>query len=571
MTREKPIELRMEIITNIPTAMRDGITLYGNLYKAEGNKKCPTILFRYIFKKERAGRNWKIYNPEFYVKAGYNVFVQDVRGTGVSEGEFERFTADGKDGYDTIEWLATQPWCDGNVGMFGNFYAGFLQFAAAAERPPHLKAICPFQTSVVLNRDNNNRGFLFSSHIGWCLSRILERVKEGWYDEELANRLIPQMEVYVANYQKQVLYRPLRDMPAAKFDEFPIFKDYIDHLVVNYDNPDYIHKEGKDMDFSRINVPAFGCAGWFDVSRNSTIDQYLGLIKDGEGLAKESEMLIGPWIPGEAMSTEGIELSFGENSTEEYIGVVQRMIAWFDRWLKGITPAQKKDPIEFFVVGKNIWRSEKEWPLTNTVDKIYYLQSAGRANTCLGNGKLSPNKASVNQKVDSFIYDPNNLVPSLSIGKDASELEKRGDILVYTSEEFTQDTEFSGLASAILYVSSSAVDTDFMVRIMDVLPNGKAVAISDGATRARYRNSWEPELLEHGKVYEVEVKIGYISYTYQKGHKIRIDITSSNFMKFDYNHNTGLRPADDPNIVVAVNTIHHNEIYDSRLILPLIP
>ena len=196
MNKEDIQLYEMETVSDLAIKMRDGITLYGDLYRCKTDKPCPVILCRYIFRKEEFARHWAIYEPSYYVKHGYHVFIQDIRGTGKSEGEFLRFTADGKDGYDTIEWLAKQSWCDGNVGMFGNFYAGFLQYAAAYEQPPHLKAICPFQTNVTLNRNNNTRGFLFASHIGWCMSRIIERMKDGWYDQALTDKMLPVFENY---------------------------------------------------------------------------------------------------------------------------------------------------------------------------------------------------------------------------------------------------------------------------------------------------------------------------------------------------------------------------------------
>lgn len=570
MPKEKIIQHKMEIITDIKTIMRDGTVLYGDLYKPQGEGKFPAILLRYIFKKENLARNWEIYEPFHFVKAGYAVFIQDVRGTGKSEGELRRFTADGLDGYDTIEWMAEQPWCDGNVGMMGNFYSGFLQFAAAAERPPHLRCICPFQTSVTLNRHNNTRGFMFASHIGWCLSRIIDRMKDGWYDEKTTAKYLPILQEYFDEYPKQVAYRPLKDMPAAQIKEFPLLTEYLDHVILNYDNLDYIHKEGKDMDLSRIEVPVFCCAGWMDTTSNAIIDQHIELVEKGEGLGKNSSILIGPWIAGASMTTDGIELDLGKGTSGYEVGVTERMIEWFNKWMKNTNEYQYA-PITLFVMGKNIWRQEHEWPLARTVYKNLYLHSDGNANTRFGDGRLNFDKPEHHEPSDVYMHNPEKPILSQAMGKDARKLEERPDILVYTSEAMEADVEVTGLLEAVLYVSSSAPDTDFMVKVLDVLPDGRAIALSEGATRARYRNSWTPELLEKGKVYKIHVKAGYLSHTFLRGHRIRIEVASSNFMLFDINQNTGVRPGEDPDIEIAVNTIHHRPGAESMLILPVIP
>jgi uncharacterized protein len=571
MALNMPQRNKIELITNIPTHMRDGTTLYGDLYKPAGEGKHPAILCRYIFRKENMARNWEIYNPSYYTKKGYAVFIQDVRGLGQSEGEFVRFSTDGADGYDTIEWMAEQSWCDGNVGMFGHYYSGFLQYTAAAERPPHLKCICPMQTGVTLNRNNDARGFLFASHIGWCLSRVLDRMNDGRYDEQTVARLRPQIEAYFADYPNQVKYRPLKEMPAAQFEEFPILRDYIKFIVDGYDNLDLIHEEGKDMDLSRISVPVFECTGWLDSAHNSALDQHLALIDHGYGKAKQSEVLIGPWDSGESMTVHDVDMSFGMKSSGMEIGIVARMINWFDRWLKEEeTEEFSQSPITYFVMGKNEWRSSRQWPPAGMRYVDCYLHSSGSANTLFGDGRLSFNAPDRAETPDEYLYNPARLVPTRPMGKDTRKLEHREDILVYTSEALQEDTEMTGLVKAVLYISSSAPDTDFMVKILDVYPDGKALALSDGATRARYRNSWTPELLEPDKNYEIIVNVGYTSYQFARGHSIRIEITSSNFMKFDYNHNTGMRPGDDPDIQSAVNVVHHSKDAASKILLPLV-
>ena len=207
---------------NVETPMRDGVILRGDLYRPQEQGKYPLLLWRSIFRKNTLARAFQQYVPSYFVQCGYVVFIQDVRGLGESDGEFDRFTADGKDGYDTIEWLAGQDYCDGNIGMIGNYYAGYLQLMAAAEAPPHLKAICPMQTSVSINRDCDNRGFMFYSHVGWCMSRQINRLRDGRYDWETTDKYLPMLLDYIKDYPtRQLLHRPLHDMPAVKNTPFP--------------------------------------------------------------------------------------------------------------------------------------------------------------------------------------------------------------------------------------------------------------------------------------------------------------------------------------------------------------
>jgi putative hydrolase, CocE/NonD family len=362
-------------------------------------------------------------------------------------------------------------------------------------------------------------------------------------------------------------------MPAANIKEFPLLKEYMEHLVKGYDNLELIHKEGKDMDLSRINVPVLGSAGWFDDSRNSTIEQYMELAEKGEGLAKESEIIIGPWEPGENLYTSGLELDFGKSCDKSQQMIAQEMLSWFDRWLKGIMPTKNHRPVRMFCVGPNIWEEANTWPIPGTKDLDLFLSSDGHANTRFGDGLLTlekeTNAGSNRKNTDSYLYNPERLIYTQSMGKDHRKLEEREDILVYTSKELQEDILVTGLIEAKLFISSSALDTDFMVKVLDMPGNDRAIAITEGATRAKYRNSWKEELLTPNEIYDIAVKAGYVNYCFKKGHKIRIEIASSNFMKFDYNHNTGKRVEYDADIICAVNTIHHSGQTPSKIVFPV--
>lgn len=569
--RKVPNEFGMRVYYNRPTKMRDGVTLYGDLYLPEKEGSYPAIVIRYMYDKSDIRKQWYIYDPADFVARGYAVFVQDVRGTGESEGDFFPWVADGKDGYDTVEWVAGQEWCDGNVGMMGLSFFGFSQLVAAVERPPHLRAICPFQTGLTLNINNNVRGFVFSSHIGWILSMALARLKKGWYTEQTAKEYIPVIEEYLKNLKEQFKHLPIRDMPAAQIKGFPAIEEYTTHILENFDNPEYYMREGKLINFEDVQVPVFGLAGWMDTTRNGVVDHYLGFLKHGNDVVKQGQKLVlGPWGHGAVLNPGSSEMDFGYEASGKDIGVQEMMIDFFDRYVKGIRNGwEERPPVKIFVIGKNIWRDEWEFPPKRAEKLEMYLHSEGAANSLDGDGVLNFQPPD-DEPCDSYDYDPKNPVPTLPAMTDHRVVQKRGDVLVYTSPPLEKMIEVTGLPKLILHVSSSARDTDFCGKLLDVFPDGRAISIGDGGIRARYRNSWEPEYLSPSEKYEIEIPLEYISYAFLPGHRIRIEVTSSNFPKFDFNHNTGKRPAEDIDLVVANNCVYHEASMQSRLVLPVI-
>ncbi len=560
--KPKPNAYGMRAYYNIPTPMRDSTVLYSDLYLPEKEGKYPVIIIRYPYDKSDIKRQWHIYDPAIYIERGYGVMVQDVRGTGESEGDFFPWVSDGKDGYDTVEWTASQKWCDGNVGMMGLSFFGFSQMVTAVERPPHLKAVCPFQIGLTLNINNNVRGFVFSSHIGWVLSFALDRLKKGWYDESVSPEYIKLIEGYMSNLLDQLKHLPIKEMPAAQIKGFPAVEEYVTHILENFDNPEYYRREGKLMNFEDVEVPVFGLAGWMDTTRNGVVDHYLGFKESGrENVKRGQKLVLGPWQHGGTLFPGTNEIDLGNEASGKAIGVENMMVSFFDRYVKGIeNDWEQKPPVKIFVMGKNIWREEKEFPPKRAAVKEIYLHSGG---------KLSPDVPR-DEKYDSFEYNPENPVPTMPSMTDHSKLEEREDILVYTSDAMESALEVTGLPKLALHISSSARDTDFCAKILDVCPDGRALLVGDGAIRLRYRNGWEPEYLEKDGIYEIEIPLEYISYAFMPGHRIRVHVTSSNFPKFDFNHNTGNRPAGDAEMIIANNKVHYDMENRSRLILPVI-
>lgn len=536
---------------NVETPMRDGVLLRGDLYRPQEPGRYPLLLWRTIFRKNTLPRTFGQYDPAYFVRHGYAVFIQDARGLGESDGEFDRFTADGKDGYDTIEWLAAQDFCDGNIGMIGNYYAGYLQLMAAAEAPPHLRAICPMMTSVSINRDCDNRGFMFYSHVGWCMSRQISRLRDGRYDRETTETYLPMLLDYIRDYPiRQLQHRPLKEMPAVKNTPFPLLQDYYTHLVEGYDNLDLIHKEGRDMDLRGVKTPAFYISGWYDSARNPMIDHCQTQRESGV----DSRVLIAPWKPGEPPAAADSALETGETAVD----VQREMAQWFDHWLKGAAaPAWK--PFRYYdIATKTAWEGDR-WTGGQDSERVFYLH---------GGGTLC-DAPPAETGADEYVHDPAHPLPFVPYGAAGKLPPATPATLAYLSVPLQEPLAIRGLARALLYFSSDARDADAVVRLCDVGPDGSVFVICDGATRARYRNSWTPEPLESGTVCPLTVLLGNVRYTVRAGHRLALYITGSAFPKYDINYGTAVRPPEDTGSVISRNRVHASGETPSSLFLPL--
>lgn len=535
---------------NVETPMRDGVLLRGDLYMPSERGKYPLLLWRTIFRKNTLARAFAQYDPAHFVRNGYAVFIQDVRGLGESDGEFDRFTADGKDGCDTIEWLAQQDFCDGNVGMIGSYYAGYLQLMAAAEHPAHLKAICPMQTSVSINRDCDNRGFLFYSHIGWCMSRQISRLRDGRYDEATTQKYLPMLLDYIRDYPtRQLMHRPICEMPVLTETPFPIFKDYYRHLVEGYDNFDLLHKEGRDMDVSGIHIPAFYISGWYDSARNAMIAH----CRTQRNSGTDSRVLIAPWQQGEPPVRADNALETGES----IVDIQQDMVQWFDCWLKGHQAPAWQAYRYYDIATRTGWEGEY-WSDGDSELHNWYLQS---------DGQLCEQAAIEGE--NEYVHDPQHPLSFVPYGATGRLVATGADTLQYVTQPVDRPFIIHGLVRARVYLSSDAKDADVVMRLCDIGANQTKFVVCDGATRARYRNSWTSEPLESGKVYAIDVLLGHTHYQVQEGHRLALEIMGSAFSKYDVNTGTAERPACDTGFVVSHNHIHLSGEYPSCLQIPL--
>lgn len=536
---------------NVETPMRDGVILRGDLYKPAGTEAWPVLLLRTVFRKRDFPRAFGQYDPAVFVRAGYAVLIQDVRGLGESDGEFDRFTADGQDGYDTVEWIANQPWCDGNVGMMGSYYAGFLQLMAAIQNPPHLKAICPMQTSVSVNRDCDNRGFLFASHIGWCLARQISRLRDGRYDEAVTRKYLPLFLDALQDYiHTQVATVPLSQMPVLQDTPFPLLRDYYHHLVDGFDDLKLIHKEGRDLDLRTVHIPAFYICGWYDSSRTPLLEHCL--VQRSCGIP--SQVLIAPWKPGEPPSRPDSALENGENTVD----LQSEIIRWFNRHLKGIgtdVPA----PIRYYDIVSDFQYASDSWiPNGSSLERLLLTPD----------GALQESEPSTSGFL-TYYHDPANPLPYHSFGVLPSwPSDTKNAVLL--SRPFSVECRIVGLVRTELFISADVPDADIMVSLLDVDPDGKTFVVCDGAVRARYRQDWNSRPLTPGQIYPVSVLLGHIVYTLPAGHNLGIAIYGSAFPKYDVNHGTGLRPAHDADLKSANIRIHCGPDTPSALILPVL-
>ena len=576
MLPTEPIKLEI----NVPMKMRDGTLLYADVWRPDRPGKFPAVLTRTPYNKNLMfPTNAGYLNPQKMARAGYGVIIQDVRGTGDSEGRAFLWKQEVDDGYDAVEGVADFTWCDGNVGMYGFSYFGYTQWAAAIARPPHLKAICPGMTHHVA------RSFPFSArgdtyklqiHLSWFLTRSLQELARKKLPPEEMRSVLKRLVYLVDTIKEQQRFLPMKDSPAAKIIEQldlmePRYAGTLAHIS---DDEFWQDAAGGPLPLENVNIPVFHFAGWYDTEMTpGVLNSFQKIQTAAEPVVQK--MMLGPWVHTGTMPNIVGELDFGLASSGPVVDITGLHIKWFDRWLKGIDNGVENDaPVKLFVMGENVWRDEQEWPLARTEYTKYFLHSGGQANTQLDDGVLAPTLPD-EEPYDTFLYDPRDPAPSSEMGMgafDQRKNEKRPDILVYSTKVLEADIEVTGPVHLRLFAASNAVDTDFTAKLVDVWPDGEAYNTAEGIIRARYRNSAAvPELVEPDKIYEYDIDLGGTSNVFKVGHRIRLEISSSQFPKWDRNLNTGHVMGDDAEIRIALQTIFHDRMFPSCLILPVIP
>ena len=576
---------------DVPARMRDGVILRANVYRPVGEGQWPVLLTRLPYGKDLPISN-SMMDPAQVARRGYVVIVQDTRGRSTSEGEWDPMRREILDGEDTVAWAAQLPYSNGDVGMYGISYFGFTQWATAIRHPPALKAMIPVMTwSDPLDGVLFRRGaFELGSGASWQMMMgidVLFRRYRGDPDSRNRGRAFYMLAKETDALAEQGYWSlPLKEFgPLKRTDVAPAFFEIIDNAM-NRNHADPLTILGKH---ERVTVPTFNIGGWYDIFLQDTIENFRNMRSQGSTPeARQSKLLIGPWAHGVMTNPIG-EVNFGFAASAAFIDLqidfVNLQLRWFDHFLKGIeTGMLNEAPIKLFVMGANVWRDEQEWPLARAVETRYYLHSNGHANTLNGDGLLST-RAPESETADQYVYDPSNpvitrggallMTPEFRPGPfDQRSVESREDVLVYTTPELEQDVEVTGPIVVHLWATSSAPDTDFVARLVDVHPDGYAQNLTDGIIRARYRNfahGGEVTLIEPGKAYEYEIDLWATSNVFKKGHRIRLDVTSSNFPRWDRNPNTGHEFGEDSELAVARQSILHDAEHPSYVLLPLVP
>ena len=561
----------MEIRPNVAAAMRDGTLLRSDLYVPGGKGPFPTLVCRTPYDKTLHEDDCRQ-----LCQRGYLVVAQDVRGRYASDGEFKPgfFSSDhcdAEDGFDTIEWAASLSESNGRIGTFGNSYVGWTQWELAHTRPPHLECLMPQGIAANL-LDRELGGVLRVGRVlTWCVNSLSidARKKAGlaWgpRDQEEA-----QCEWAHHDRSKWLWFLPLMDIPDHAMSGIgKHFRRWLaDHQT---DHLDLESQHGK------IEIPALITTGWYDQQIGS-IRHFTGMRTGGgsERASSGTRLIVGPWThTGSDWGCSVGEVDFGPEAVRDYLEVSS---AWFDYWLKGEpTGVEEWPPIQLFVMGANRWRAESEWPLARTRYTRFYLHSDGSANTAGGDGLLSP-EPPLEEAPDEYVYDPRDpLMTRFSLqGQqepwDQRPLDWRPDLLVYSTPPLEQPIEVTGPISVQLFAASSAVDTNFVVKLVDRRPDGFAQELCHGIVRARYRDCYESAtLIEPGKVYEYHIQVNPTSNLFRPGHRIQVHLSSSDFPNFDRNHNTGGDDYRESTLLAARQTIFHDSLRPSHMVLPVIP
>jgi putative CocE/NonD family hydrolase len=532
---------------NVAVPMRDRVRLSTNVFRPAGPGRYPTILLRTPYNKgDELTPNYQV-----FLNHGYAFVIQDVRGRYRSEGRFDPLDQDVNDGDDTLNWIARQPWSDGSVGMYGGSYLGIAQWKAALSHNPHLKAIFPY-----VSGDDDYRDRFYSPggamKLGHRLLWIAENLRETGYEPP--------------SFSKYVWTLPIRlaDLPAAGHP-VSVWRRAAEHP--SYDQ--FWKRSSVREHLKDIHIPVFSVGGWYDNYVESDLEAFQILRKSNPHV----RIMIGPWP--HTFNTPFAHVAFG---SEAMVSLRPEQLKWFDRWVKN-EPKEfpvKADgpPVRLFVMGINRWRNENEWPLARARNRKFYLSAHG-ALTLAPDGHSAP---------DTFLYDPRNPVPTVGGAVccdsgtfpwgplDQRTVEQRRDVLVYSTPPLASDTEVTGPIKAFLSIASTAPDTDFTVKLVDVFPTGEARNLTDGILRVRYRSSLdEVKLMTPGNLYRIGIDAGVTSNVFRAGHRIRIEISSSNFPRFDRNPNTGRPIADEKELRKATQTVFHDTERRSYVVLPIIP
>jgi putative CocE/NonD family hydrolase len=564
---------KLKLQHNVPVPMRDGVELSADIYRPDADGRFPVLLQRTPYSNNTPGA---VDQSRFFAERGYVVVQVDVRGRYDSGGSFYAFRNEPNDGFDTDEWVGKQPWSNGKIGTFGGSYVGFTQLTQAIRQSKFLTTMVPFVTTLDIygNWIYTGGAFQYGFALPWG----------GLFIDGHVNQ-----EYLAYNWPEALKHLPIGTADEAVGRRNQHYRDWVAHPTRDSYWDTISFERSQDL----VEIPMLNVGGWYDIFLAGMMKDQIEIAKRGktDAARRGKRVMVGPWVhgvgtrdnfrPESPQQTDRVD--FGPNANVDMLRVQLR---WFDYWLKGMnTGVADEPPVKIFVMGENQWRFENEWPLARTKYTNYYLQSGGKANTLHGDGVLALEQPSSGAPTDTFTYDPANPVPTLGGNNccrsdivpmgafDQRGAERHDDVLVFTSPELTQPVEVTGPISMKLFAATSAADTDWTAKLVDVHPNGFAQNIQDGIIRARYREAvgGPAKMIEAGKVLEYTIDLWVTSNVFLPGHRIRVEISSSNFPRFDRNLNTGEDPATGTRMVKATQTIHHSRQYPSHIVLPVIP
>jgi len=559
---------RAERRTDVSVPMRDGVTLRADILLPSAEGRFPALIYRTPYGKHFALQEYKTF--ENAVARGYAVVVQDVRGRYASDGEFVAYQNEGRDGYDTIEWTAQQAWCDGNVGTFGLSYPGAVQWLAAVENPPHLKAMVPAMTFSTPRNFFYSGGVFDGSWLEWIWMNIAPDIRRRknlsgpkTYEEAA--------ETWKREHERLQTFLPQRDLPELK-DVAPFYYEWLAHAPAD---PWWNWAELRNK-YEHVHAAVLNLSGWYDEAYgpDGATTNFNGLLKERRG-EKDSRTrtIIGPWTHGGQEKTRAGEREFGPSAAIDYDELILR---WMDRYVRGIdNGVDREKPVRLFVMGKNSWRDEDAWPVARTNMQTYYLRSESTTARFARLNQTAPNRPG---SYNEFISDPAHPLsdPYSAYGAhDYRSLAGRKDVLVYDSDPLLADTEVTGPIRAEIYVSADVPDLDLWVRLLDVAPDGKAFNLmSPGldVLRASHRDEKpQPELLKPGEIHKLTLDRMRTSNMFRVGHQIRIQISGAFFPHFSRNLQTGESEVTSSAMCPAHVRIYHDPDHRSRIELPIIP
>jgi putative CocE/NonD family hydrolase len=554
-------------LKDVVVPMRDGVILRADVWLPKAQGRFPTLVYRTPYGKQFAAKGWTTFDKA--VAHGYAVVIQDVRGRYASDGEFVPYQNEGKDGYDTIEWAAKQGWSDGNVGTFGLSYPGAVQWLAAVEAPPHLKAMVPAMTFSTPQNFFYSGGLFDGSWLEWTWMNIAPDARKRknlpgpkTYEEARAT--------WKTEHERIEGFLPLMNLRDLK-EAAPFYYQWLAHPAADawWDWAELRNK------YDRVKCAVLNFSGWYDEAYgpDGATTNFNGLLaarKDWRDPATRT--IIGPWTHGGEDEQKSGEREFGPTAPVDYDGLILR---WMDHYVRGEeNGVQKEAPVRIFVMGKNEWRDEKAWPLGRAESRSYYLAAesgAARAGTLLQRALATKSTASM------LVSDPEHPVTDTYAAygaHDYRDLAGRKDVLVFDSEAMNEDTEVTGPIRAEMYVSADVKDFDLWVRLLDVAPDGTVFNLmSPGLDelRASYRDETvQAELVEPGKIYKLELDRMLTSNTFLKGHRIRVQISGAFYPHFSRNLQTGESEVYSAEMKVGQLTIHHDGGHASRIVLPVV-